>query len=229
MAIPSIVLIVSIAAATTPQAPRQICAIDMGSNTFRRIVGSFENGRYEQKSIERKSLGVGDDVGRHGRISDAKLAEIEETLIGFARSCQNEGVTRVVAIGTAAFRDAPNGATIITLAAKHSISMELRLSFENRSLRTGWLARSRGYAVIDNGSRSIELVSSEDARGNTWSSTWATGSHAGHSSQRLRIRTRQCRRSRPLETGAAPAAFMRGKKANWSRVWGDGRRPVRPG
>ena len=55
------------------QSPRQICAIDMGSNTFRRIVGSFENGRYDQKSIERKSLGVGDDVGRHGRVSDAKL------------------------------------------------------------------------------------------------------------------------------------------------------------
>ena len=123
------------------QAPRQICAIDMGSNTFRRIVGSFENGRYEQKSIERKSLGVGDDVGRHGRISDAKLAEIEETLIGFARSCQNEGVTRVVAIGTAAFRDAPNGATVITLAAKHSISMEIATELRESELAY-WLARS---------------------------------------------------------------------------------------
>jgi Ppx/GppA phosphatase family len=125
VAIPSLVLIVFIAAATTPQAPKQICAIDMGSNTFRRIVGSFENGRYEQRSIERKTLGVGDDVARHGGISDAKLAEIQETPIGFARSCQTEGVTRVVAIGTAAFREAPNGATVIALAAKHRISMEI--------------------------------------------------------------------------------------------------------
>ena len=214
MAIPSLVLIVSIAAATTPQAPRQICAIDMGSNTFRRIVGSFENGRYEQKSIERKSLGVGDDVGRHGRISDAKLAEIEETLIGFARSCQNEGVTRVVAIGTAAFRDAPNGATVITLAAKHSISMEIATERRESELAY-WLARS--VARDTPSSIMAAGVSSScparDARGNTWSSTWATGSHTGPSSQRLRIRTRQCRRSRPLETGAAPAAFMRGKKA----------------
>ena len=162
MAIPSLFLIASIAAATMAQAPRQICAIDMGSNTFRRIVGSFESGRYDQKSIERKSLGVGDDVGRHGRISDAKLAEIEETLIAFARSCQNEGVTRVVAIGTAAFRDAPNGATVIALAAKHRISMEI--ASERRESELAYLVGSlgrEGYAVIDNGSRSIELVSSE--------------------------------------------------------------------
>ena len=34
-----------------------ICAIDMGSNSFRRIVGSFENGRYEQRSIENENAG----------------------------------------------------------------------------------------------------------------------------------------------------------------------------
>jgi exopolyphosphatase/pppGpp-phosphohydrolase len=162
VAIPSLFLIASIAAATMAQAPGQICAIDMGSNTFRRIVGSFESGRYDQTSIERKSLGVGDDVGRHGRISDAKLAEIEQTLIAFARSCQNEGVTRVVAIGTAAFRDAPNGATVIALAARHRISMEI--ASERRESELAYLVGSlgrEGYAVIDNGSRSIELVSSE--------------------------------------------------------------------
>ena len=54
-----------------------MCAIDMGSNTFRRIVGAFENGRYVQSAIEKRTLGVGDDVAAHGRISDAKLAEIK--------------------------------------------------------------------------------------------------------------------------------------------------------
>ena len=215
MAIPSIFLIVSIAAATTPQAPRQICAIDMGSNTFRRIVGSFENGRYEQKSIERKSLGVGDDVARHGRISDAKLAEIEETLIGFARSCQNEGVTRVVAIGTAAFREAPNGATVITLAAKHRISMEIATELRESELAylVGSLGRE-GYAVIDNGSRSIELVSSEGrARQHVvfdlgyriaYETFFAAAENPDAAVQAFRDRLKQ-------ET--ATAAFMRGKKA----------------
>ena len=187
----------------------------MGSNTFRRIVGSFENGRYEQKSIEQKILGVGDDVGRHGRISDAKLAEIEETLIGFARSCQNEGVTRVVAIGTAAFRDAPNGATVITLAAKHRISMEIATELRESELAylVGSLGRE-GYAVIDNGSRSIELVSSEGrARQHVvfdlgyriaYETFFAAAENPDAAVQAFRARLKQ-------ET--ATAAFMRGKKA----------------
>ena len=90
--------------------PAPICAIDMGSNNFRRIVGSFDNGRYEQRPVEKRTLGVGDDVAKNGRISDAKLAEIAETLAAFKASCDKDGATPVVAIGTAAFRDAPNGA-----------------------------------------------------------------------------------------------------------------------
>ena len=45
------------------------CAIDMGSNTFKRIVGRFEQGRYAETSIEKVTLAVGDDVARNGRIS----------------------------------------------------------------------------------------------------------------------------------------------------------------
>ena len=42
-----------------------MCAIDMGSNSFRRIVGSFDNGRYEQRPIEKRTLG-GKDVNAVG-------------------------------------------------------------------------------------------------------------------------------------------------------------------
>ena len=149
-----------------------------------------------RRASSERALGVGDDVARHGRISDAKLAEIEETLIAFARSCQNEGVTRVVAIGTAAFREAPNGATVIALAAKHRISMEI--ATERRESELAYLVGSlgrEGYAVIDNGSRSIELVSQRGTReALRRSSTWAIGSRTRRSSQRLRIRTLLCRR-----------------------------------
>ena len=187
----------------------------MGSNTFRRIVGSFGNSRYEQKSIERKTLGVGDDLARHGRISDAKLAEIEETLSGFARACQNEGVTRVVAIGTAAFREAPNGATVISLAAKHRISMEIATELRESELAylVGSLGRE-GYAVIDNGSRSIELVSS-DGRAKqhvvfdlgyriAYETFFAAAEKPDDAVRAFRDR---------LKLEAAKAPFMRGKKA----------------
>ena len=142
--------------------PTPICAIDMGSNSFRRIVGSFERGRYAQRSIETRTLGVGDDVARHGKISDAKLAEIEAALSGFKASCEKEGATPVVAIGTSAFREAPNGARAIEIAARLGITMEI--ATERRESELAYLVGSLGqdgYAVIDNGSRSIELVAKQ--------------------------------------------------------------------
>jgi hypothetical protein len=142
------------------QARTPICAIDMGSNTFRRIVGSFETGRYEQRNIEKKTLGVGDDVALHGRITDPKLAEIDAALAAFKIACAKDGAAPLVAIGTAAFRDASNGARAIEIAAKHGISMEI--ATERRESELAYLVGSLGqdgYAVIDNGSRTIELVS----------------------------------------------------------------------
>ena len=139
-----------------------ICALDMGSNSFRRIVGSFAAGQYAQKDIEKKTLSVGDNVARHGRISDPKLAEIRETLSAFKAACDKAGVTRVMAVGTAAFRDAPNGRRVVEIAKTLGIPMEI--ATETRESELAYLVGSLGqdgYAVIDNGSRSIELVARE--------------------------------------------------------------------
>ena len=141
------------------QAP--ICAIDMGSNTFRRIVGLFANDRYTQ-TIETLTLGVGDDLAANGRISQNKLVEIEKALSGFTSSCRQAGASRVMAIGTAAFRDAPNADVVVKLAASLGVPMEI--ATEQRESELAYLAGSlgrEGYAVIDNGSRSIELVTRE--------------------------------------------------------------------
>jgi exopolyphosphatase/pppGpp-phosphohydrolase len=137
-----------------------ICAIDMGSNTFRRIVGSFHNGQYVQRSIEKKALGVGDDLAKHGRISEPKLTEIGAVLSAFRSSCLRDGATKVVAVGTAAFRDAPNGGRVRGIAANAGVEMEI--ASERPESELAYLVASLGrddYAVIDHGSRSIELVS----------------------------------------------------------------------
>ena len=80
----------------------------------------------------------------------------------FKASCEKEGAAPVVAIGTAAFREAPNGARAVEIAAKLGIPMEI--ATEKRESELAYLVGSLGqdgYAVIDNGSRSIELVSKE--------------------------------------------------------------------
>jgi exopolyphosphatase / guanosine-5'-triphosphate,3'-diphosphate pyrophosphatase len=142
-----------------------ICVIDMGSNSFKCIVGAFVEGRYVQREMTRKTLSVGDDLARHGRISDPKLAEIEQTLSEFKAACARDGTRRVLAIGTAAFREAPNGGRAVEIAAKLGIPMEI--ASEERESRLAYLVGSLGrddHAVIDNGSRSIELASKEVGR-----------------------------------------------------------------
>jgi exopolyphosphatase/pppGpp-phosphohydrolase len=214
----SLILLLTLTAASggaTSQTRRPICAIDMGSNTFRRIVGSFEAGRYSQASIERRTLGVGDDVTRHGRISEAKLKEIEQTLSSFKSSCAKEGAAPVVAIGTAAFRDAPNGRTVIQIAKKLDIGMEIATERRESELAyvVGSLGRD-GYAVIDNGSRSIELVAKENGELRyavfdlgyrlAYDSFFAGASDPAAAVQAFRAR---------LKEEGAKASFMKGKEA----------------
>jgi hypothetical protein len=157
--------ILALTAGTASAEPATTCAIDMGSNSFKRIVGSFAGGRYQELRLEKKTLGVGDDLSRHGRISDAKLAEIEAALAAFQTACKQEGAARIAAIGTAAFREAPNGPRVVEIAARLGIPMEI--ASEERESRLAYLVGSLGrdgYAVIDNGSRSIELVSKQAGR-----------------------------------------------------------------
>jgi exopolyphosphatase/pppGpp-phosphohydrolase len=156
-------LLISMTADAATQGAPAICAIDMGSNSFRRIVGSFQNGRYVQRGIEVRTLGVGDDVAQHGRVSDRKLAEIAAALSAFAASCQKEGATPIVAVGTAAFRQASNGDQVVAAAKQLGVAMEI--ASERRESELAYLVGSLGrdaHAVVDNGSRSIELVSRRD-------------------------------------------------------------------
>jgi len=140
-----------------------MCAIDMGSNTFRRIVGSFAGGRYEQAKPETHPVGVGDDVATSGTISAPKLSAIEQVLSGFKAACDREEAAPVVAVGTAAFRDASNGRQVVEIAQRLGIAMEI--ASEARESELAYLVGSLGadqHAVIDNGSRSVELVASDD-------------------------------------------------------------------
>jgi exopolyphosphatase/guanosine-5'-triphosphate,3'-diphosphate pyrophosphatase len=199
---------------TTNAASPPLCVIDMGSNSFRRIVGSFDQGRYRQTNIEKRTLGVGDDVASHGRISEPKLAEIQKTLAGFKATCGREGVARVAAIGTAAFRDAPNGPAVVALAAALAIPMEI--ATEKRESELAYLVGSLGqdgYAVIDNGSRSIELVAKDSGAPRyvvfnlgyrvAYEQFFATASDPAAAARALGDRLR-------LEAAKAP--FMKGRK-----------------
>ncbi|HSE43018.1 MAG TPA: hypothetical protein VLH08_19820, partial [Acidobacteriota bacterium] len=96
-----------------------VCAVDMGSNTFKFIVAEIKNGDYLQYTDNRKTAGVGDDLRKsettsgHKVISDSKLEEIKSLLKEFQKECEQKTRSRkIYGIATAAFREAENLKTI---------------------------------------------------------------------------------------------------------------------
>lgn len=136
-----------------------MCAIDMGSNNFRLIVGEMKGGKYVQHHFTKDKLGVGDDMSETGVISPPKLKQIHETLKKYLDVCDSKGIPSQMAVATAAFREAKNKGEVLKIAG--SLNLPLGIASEERESQLAYLVSTLGkpnFAVIDNGSRSIELV-----------------------------------------------------------------------
>jgi exopolyphosphatase/pppGpp-phosphohydrolase len=143
----------------------KMCVVDMGSNTFKLIVGEMSGGTYVERFVDKKTLQVGDDMSKTGRISDGKLKDIRETLADFRSTCVSHGAVSFRAVATAAFREAENGRHVVDIGKDVEIAVEI--ATEERESALAYLTATNGarnQAVIDNGSRSIELVA-KDADG----------------------------------------------------------------
>jgi exopolyphosphatase/pppGpp-phosphohydrolase len=143
-----------------------VCAVDMGSNTFKFIAAEIKNGKYLQYSDVRKTAGVGDDLKLseqktgHKQISEAKLKEIISLLSGFQDECERRtGSRKLNAIATAAFREAENINMISEQLQKQEIEMKV-LTAEEESAYAYEAATlgAEGFAVVDLGSRTTEFV-----------------------------------------------------------------------
>lgn len=146
-----------------------VCAIDMGSSNFKLIIGEMKGGEYRQHYYMKDKLGVGTDTSKTGVIDRAKLKEIRQILGKYLSICAAARIPTRSAVATAAFREAKNRRDVVEIA--NSLQLPFEIASEERESRLAYLAGTlgkRNFAVIDNGSRSIELVIN-DADGYQWS------------------------------------------------------------
>lgn len=145
----------------------RVCAVDMGSNTFKFIVAEIRNGEYLQYLDERKTAGVGDDLKASEKqtgekvISDSKIQEIRTLISGFQDQCQQEtGSRKIHGIATSAFREAENGKAVSDLLRQQGVDVRI-LTGEEESIYAYEAATlgASGLAVVDLGSRTTEFVS----------------------------------------------------------------------
>lgn len=136
-----------------------VCAIDMGSNNFKLILGEMKGGKYLQHHFTKNRLGVGDDMSNAGAISPSKLKDIRRTLEQYLEICDSKGIQTRSAVATAAFREATNQREVAEIAK--SLHLPLEIASEERESQLAYLVGALGqqnFAVIDNGSRTIEMV-----------------------------------------------------------------------
>ncbi len=87
----------------------KIGVIDLGSNSARLvIVNLFADGYFMVVDELKESVRLGQDMERDGFLKPARVAETIKTLKMFHKLCDMSGVTRIIAVATAAVRRAKN-------------------------------------------------------------------------------------------------------------------------
>lgn len=87
----------------------KIGIIDLGSNSARLVIVSlFADGYFMVVDELKESVRLGQDMERDGFLKPARVAETIKTLKMFKKLCDASGVTRVIAVATAAVRRAKN-------------------------------------------------------------------------------------------------------------------------
>ena len=92
----------------------RIAAIDLGSNSVHLlVVDARPDGTFQSLCQDKEMLRLGDVVSRTGRVTDAAVDALLETIRRFAALANANGADEVVARATAALRDADNGAAVV--------------------------------------------------------------------------------------------------------------------
>ena len=92
----------------------RIAALDLGSNSFHLLVCEARlDGSFTPLAREKEMLRLGDQVAREGRIGPAAAARAIETIGRFKRIADANHVDELIALGTAAIREAQDGVEFV--------------------------------------------------------------------------------------------------------------------
>jgi exopolyphosphatase/guanosine-5'-triphosphate,3'-diphosphate pyrophosphatase len=153
------------AATEAEELPAQrLAVIDLGSTSFHLLVAdATPAGRLTPVHSERVMLRLGAELGG-GRIPDEACERAVETALALGDAARRERASRIVAVGTAALRDAENGAEL-THAIGGALGVRVRLlsgEEEARLIfgafrRRVWMPKGRTLGA-DLGGGSLELA-----------------------------------------------------------------------
>jgi exopolyphosphatase/guanosine-5'-triphosphate,3'-diphosphate pyrophosphatase len=131
------------------RAMRRLAVIDLGSNSFRMTVFEHKGGQSRVHAEElrepvRLAAGIGDD----GELSRKAFRRALRTVEQFAEVCRDLGVEEIVAVGTSAIRDAPNGADLVA-EVRARTGIDVRILSGEEEAWYGYLAIANTTSISD--------------------------------------------------------------------------------
>jgi exopolyphosphatase/guanosine-5'-triphosphate,3'-diphosphate pyrophosphatase len=156
-------------------AQRRLAVVDLGSNSFRLVVFTWEEGRWWKRTDEiHEAVRIGEGLDAAGTLQPEPMARALETVELYAHFCRATGIDDVRAVATSAIRDAGNRDEFLRRAA-----LDVQVLSTEEEAYYGYLATvnsttlSNGVA-LDIGGGSMQLTRVEDRRAAAMAS-WPLG------------------------------------------------------
>ena len=91
----------------------RIAAIDLGTNTFRILIGEYQNGNFEKIYRETNITRLGEGLFKSDLINEEAISRSISTLKKYRLITEKYNVNKTIAAGTSAFRNALNAEVLI--------------------------------------------------------------------------------------------------------------------
>jgi len=147
----------------------RVAIIDVGSNSGRVVVFERDTaGHLRTLAGSRASLRLVHDVDARGELTDATMARTMEALRDFKAIATGAGARRIVAVATAAMRDAANG-PLFAERLRRELGVRIDIISGAAEARYGFTGAVRGLSVssgllFDVGGGSMEVTGFEGRR-----------------------------------------------------------------
>jgi exopolyphosphatase/guanosine-5'-triphosphate,3'-diphosphate pyrophosphatase len=149
-------------------APRSLAVIDLGSNSFRLVVFTYDGGWWKRTDEIHETVRIGEGLDATGELQPEPMERALETLEMYAHFCRATGVDDIRAVATSAIRDARNQADFLRAARERS-GLEIEVLTPEQEAWYGYLAAVNSTTladgvVLDLGGGSMQLTSVRDRR-----------------------------------------------------------------
>lgn len=138
----------------------RIAALDLGSSTFKAVLGEIRDGRIATRLLDKRLVRLGKVVADNGGIiDDATLAQARRAIAELKSICEREGSNRILAVATQAVGAARNGSAVVDAA--NALGLTLEVATAEREAELGYLAVTRGRKdklVCELGSHSMQIA-----------------------------------------------------------------------